>query len=143
MGYTIWAPGKNGRPGECVQIESTPEQPVLGNSLGALVFRRKRDAIGECLAYDQPDWQVIRDACGPSEAVVYTHKPSAQLVEVKKPKPGTMVCLKCGSANVQVAMWVRPNTGEVIDCLGSSDETDTTFCEDCDDHTGVRYVEKE
>lgn len=51
-------------------------------------------------------------------------------------------CKKCNGTNVQVATWVRVNTGEVIDDFGSPDCYDTTWCEDCEDHTGVDYSEE-
>lgn len=44
-------------------------------------------------------------------------------------------CTKCGGTNVQVAMWVRPNTEEILEDFGSWEETDTKYCEDCDDNT--------
>ena len=41
-------------------------------------------------------------------------------------------CKECGGANVQIAMWVNPNTGKTIDDFGSFDEADTKWCNDCD-----------
>lgn len=51
----------------------------------------------------------------------------------------TTTCKKCGGTNVQVAIWIRPNSGEILDDFGSPDSYDTTWCEDCDDHTGVTW----
>ncbi len=45
-----------------------------------------------------------------------------------------MYCSRCGGTNVQIAMWVRTNTEEVLDDFGSFDETDTKWCEDCEAH---------
>lgn len=44
----------------------------------------------------------------------------------------TVICSKCGGANVQHAAWVRPNTGEVVNDEGP---TDDTWCEDCKELT--------
>lgn len=49
-----------------------------------------------------------------------------------------VTCRRCGGGQVQVAQWVRVNTDEIVGDYGSWDSTDTTWCEDCEDHTGVR-----
>lgn len=50
------------------------------------------------------------------------------------------ICARCGGTNVQVVCWVDPNTQQVLDEYWSHDNNDGTWCNDCDDHTGV--VEK-
>ena len=47
-------------------------------------------------------------------------------------------CCKCGGTNVQMAKWVNPNTGEVFGDFGSYDETDTKWCNDCDDNVTLK-----
>jgi hypothetical protein len=51
-----------------------------------------------------------------------------------------MVCAVCGSENVQHAMWVSVNTGDVHDDFGSWCSGDNSWCEDCEEHTDL--VEK-
>ena len=46
------------------------------------------------------------------------------------PKPNKLVCSCCGSDNVQVSMWVNPNTK----IIGDSNEASDDWCEDCQDH---------
>lgn len=58
----------------------------------------------------------------------------------------TIRCKECGSADVQMAMWVRPNFAAqvdenrripaiaVVDDYGSWDSYDTKWCTDCEDH---------
>ena len=50
-------------------------------------------------------------------------------------------CRGCGSRNVQLAMWYRPNLDQVVDDFGSYDSTDTTWCEDCEGHEGTMRVD--
>ena len=38
------------------------------------------------------------------------------------------VCSKCGSANIQIQMWVNPNTQEVMNDVNDESEC---WCEDC------------
>lgn len=54
-----------------------------------------------------------------------------------EPQPDRYRCPRCLGANVQLAMWVRPNADEVVDTFGSFGECDTTYCDDCEDHTGI------
>ncbi len=54
-----------------------------------------------------------------------------------------IVCETCGSKNVQVAMWVRPNTMEIVDDFGSWKEPDTKWCDKCEDHTSLKDTELE
>lgn len=52
------------------------------------------------------------------------------------------VCSKCGGDRVQHTMWVRTNTGEVIDDYGTFNFPGRVFCEDCEEDE-VKLVEKE
>jgi len=47
------------------------------------------------------------------------------------------VCAVCGSENVQHAMWVAVNTGDVNDDFGSWCAGDNSWCDDCEEHTGL------
>jgi len=47
------------------------------------------------------------------------------------------VCQDCGSEDVQVAMWVNPNTGIHEDYYGSGRCTSTQYCHQCEDHCFV------
>ena len=53
-----------------------------------------------------------------------------------KTKPTTpeahVWCGVCGSTNVDMAMWVNPNTREIGDDFGSFNESDAVFCNDCE-----------
>lgn len=50
-------------------------------------------------------------------------------------------CTECKGTNVQVAMWVRPNTRQILDDFGSFDHTDTKWCDDCQDHVLLEEFE--
>ena len=43
-------------------------------------------------------------------------------------------CTKCGSADVQHAVWMQSNTGEVVDDFGSFNEPDSSWCNACESH---------
>ena len=43
------------------------------------------------------------------------------------------VCEHCGSANVEHAHWVNPNTDRVSDIYGTWNYDDVRFCNDCDE----------
>ena len=44
----------------------------------------------------------------------------------------TTYCKVCGGTNVQYAAWVNPNTNEVLECFGTPNYGDNTYCVDCD-----------
>ncbi len=52
-------------------------------------------------------------------------------------------CKHCKSTNVEVAMWVNPNTLEVGDGFGTHNEPDAVFCNDCEGliHAGTDMEE--
>ena len=47
------------------------------------------------------------------------------------------VCQECGSADVEVAMWVNPNTSQTNDWYGSGSSTETQWCHSCEEHCFV------
>ena len=54
-------------------------------------------------------------------------------------------CKKCGGINVQNREWVRSNTQEIASELIRSYEScdNDTWCDDCNDNTGIEWVEEE
>ncbi len=42
------------------------------------------------------------------------------------------VCEECGGEDIQVAMWVNPNTGESDDWFGSGSCSSTQWCHRCE-----------
>ena len=47
-------------------------------------------------------------------------------------------CKECGSENIQIRMWVNPNTSDIIgDC-----EDKECWCENCKEHTRF-FLKKE
>jgi len=50
-------------------------------------------------------------------------------------KKDKLVCSQCGGKNVQIHAWVDANTNKYIgdDMWDDGD----TWCEDCEDHTGL------
>ena len=56
-------------------------------------------------------------------------------------KSRTLVCSNCGGLNVQVKYWVDANTHELMgDC--DDDDASDTWCDDCEDHTGLIFAEE-
>lgn len=47
------------------------------------------------------------------------------------PNDSEFYCQNCGSDNVEVAMWVNPNTNAVGDVFGSWGEDDSSYCNNC------------
>ena len=60
----------------------------------------------------------------------------------KTNKTTVTVCSVCGSENVQHAMWVSVNTGDVNDEFGTWCSGDNSWCEDCGEHTELVEREK-
>ena len=54
-------------------------------------------------------------------------------------KPGYR-CAECKGTNIQVAMWVNPNTYEVHGDYGSWGNYDTHWCEDCEEHPRIESI---
>lgn len=51
-------------------------------------------------------------------------------------------CAKCSSANIQVHMWVNPNTMEADDYVSDAGCPETQWCHDCDEHCTIETREK-
>lgn len=49
----------------------------------------------------------------------------------------TLYCPECGGTNVQVMAWVDANTNKYCSDVNIPAETEDTWCEDCEDHTGL------
>jgi len=52
------------------------------------------------------------------------------------------ICSNCGSSNVQTKKWVDVNTDEIKDDV-SDGESDDNWCEDCETHPYLSYIEIE
>lgn len=53
-------------------------------------------------------------------------------------------CSRCGSEDVQYAVWFNPNTEEVGEIFGSWGEEDSSFCCSCEENgTLVETSEEE
>lgn len=50
-----------------------------------------------------------------------------------KKLPKILYCPKCGSSNVEVRMWVNPNTKEIGDRCSDNSEEDN-WCKVCEEH---------
>ena len=50
-------------------------------------------------------------------------------------KKDKLVCSKCGGKNVQIRAWIDANTNKYTGDAMCEDED--TWCEDCEDHTGL------
>ena len=51
-----------------------------------------------------------------------------------------LICMTCGSKNIQIQAWVKPNSNnEYVDDV----ETKECWCEDCNDHAPTKWVEVE
>lgn len=49
----------------------------------------------------------------------------------------TLYCPECGGTNVQVMAWVDANTNKFCSNVNDPVEVEDTWCEDCEDHTGL------
>jgi len=49
-------------------------------------------------------------------------------------------CCNCGGRNVDVRGWVNQETGEID--FPDIIEDDDTYCNDCEEHCGIIWVEK-
>ena len=48
------------------------------------------------------------------------------------------ICDNCGSSNVQMQMWVYPNTNEIVDDV--SESLKDNWCDDCEDNVTLTTV---
>lgn len=54
----------------------------------------------------------------------------------------TLYCPQCGGTNVQVMAWVDANTNEYCSDVNTPPEIEDTWCDDCEDHTGLRTLKE-
>lgn len=47
---------------------------------------------------------------------------------------GKQVCSNCGSDQVQMVVWYRPNTKEVVDEYGDGYDVQNCWCDVCEEH---------
>jgi hypothetical protein len=52
----------------------------------------------------------------------------------------TLRCTVCKGTNVEMAMWVNPNTNEVGGDFGTFNYGDNTFCNDCGENHDLEDV---
>ncbi len=45
-----------------------------------------------------------------------------------------VICLECGSDNVEYTVWYNPNTDETGDMFGSWNFGDNSYCNDCEEN---------
>jgi hypothetical protein len=50
-----------------------------------------------------------------------------------------LVCELCGGSNIELKMWVNPNTNKLGDSASDGEEEDN-YCNDCEQH--VQFVEE-
>lgn len=50
-------------------------------------------------------------------------------------------CGECEGKRVQIKTWIRPGTGAVVDGGDWENQSNDTWCEDCEDHTRLEWVE--
>jgi hypothetical protein len=81
------------------------------------------------------DYGVFQDTINDgTEGATYKVTSAICRGEVDETKPIEWVCADCGSANVECAMWVNPNTEEVSGDFGTFNADYSTYCNDCDEH---------
>jgi len=53
-------------------------------------------------------------------------------------------CPKCGSTNVQMKGWTRPNKGcEFVDLCSDKIQANDCWCDNCEEHVVLEYVKLE
>lgn len=50
-----------------------------------------------------------------------------------------IVCKECGSDDVELRVWLNLKTKETSDCSDGDDED--TWCNKCEEHTGIKFVD--
>lgn len=53
---------------------------------------------------------------------------------MKKDIDRTLYCDECGSTNVDIKMWVNPNTGANSGACSDLNEEDDNWCNNCENH---------
>lgn len=46
-------------------------------------------------------------------------------------------CPVCGGTNVQIMAWINANTNEYVSDVNTPAEREDTWCDDCEEHTGL------
>lgn len=67
---------------------------------------------------------------------------SAWLARVRPmadPPRSIAACSGCGSTDVEIVVWCGANTDEPSDGYGSSDEADTEWCPECEEHGTIEF----
>ena len=54
----------------------------------------------------------------------------------------TLYCAYCGSSNVEMTMWVNPNTGENSGQSSGRFEEEDCWCKDCEEHVRLLTLEE-
>lgn len=54
----------------------------------------------------------------------------------------TLYCPECGGTNVQVMAWVDANTNQYCSDVNNPPECEDTWCDDCEEHTGLRTLKE-
>ncbi|MFT0409880.1 hypothetical protein [Bacteroides thetaiotaomicron] len=54
----------------------------------------------------------------------------------------TLYCSECGGTNVQIMAWVDANTNKYCSDVNTPAEVEDTWCEDCEDHTGLETIQE-
>lgn len=49
----------------------------------------------------------------------------------------TLYCSECGSNDVEIKMWVNPNTDEIGDECNTSLEEEDCWCKNCEEHVDL------
>ena len=61
---------------------------------------------------------------------------------MKKKSLNTLCCSGCGGTNIQVMAWVDANTNKYCSDINTPAEVKDTWCEDCEDHTGLETIQE-
>lgn len=54
----------------------------------------------------------------------------------------TLHCSCCGGTNVQIMAWVDANTNKYCSDVNTPPEDEDTWCDNCEDHTGLRTLKE-
>lgn len=110
---------------QCGVVEIVAEDSATDAEVIELTIEEGEEGVewkdaGEDWHYDNPRYEVLGSSSVSEDSSV-------------------LVCKGCGGHNVQLVVWYRPNTQEVLDDFGSWNNHETKWCEDCEDHVWVEY----
>lgn len=54
----------------------------------------------------------------------------------------TLYCPQCGGTNVQIMAWIDANTHKYCSIINNPPEEDDTWCDDCEEHTGLSTLKE-